>query len=258
MTNAVSLRTYNRNFYGRSGTLSANVYLVSPVVAAYSAIAGHIVNPLDTKDKLDLYEYPSEFIIDDSMIIKPNFAKDIKMGPNIMMLPKFDNLKDKLFLKVVLKTKDDITTDDIMPAGSKILPLRSNIEKLSDYTFYNIDKYFKKRCLEYKNSIIVGGLNYGQGSSREHAAISPRYLGVKCVLAKSFARIHRQNLMNFGIVPIPITNEMYDFLEKDMEVSLDFSNLDDNIIKVMDYTIETNFTREEIDMLKKGGLLNTI
>ena len=257
-SNAVSLRTYNRNFYGRSGTLSANVFLVSPVTAALSAVNGYITDPTDTNLDLKSYEFPDKFLIDDSMIIEPTFKSDIVMGPNIMALPKFNPLKDKYEIKVVLKTKDDITTDDIMPAGSKILPYRSNIEKLSDYTFFNIDKDFKKKAKEYTESVIVGGLNYGQGSSREHAAISPRYLGVKAVLAKSFARIHRQNLMNFGIVPITITDELYDSINEGDTIALDFKELDNNIVKVCDTIIKTSFTNAEIEMLKKGGLLNTI
>ena len=257
-SNAVSLRTYNRNFYGRSGTLSANVFLVSPVTAALSAVNGYITDPTDTNLDLKSYEFPDKFLIDDSMIIEPTFKSDIVMGPNIMARPKFNPLKDKYEIKVVLKTKDDITTDDIMPAGSKILPYRSNIEKLSDYTFFNIDKDFKKKAKEYTESVIVGGLNYGQGSSREHAAISPRYLGVKAVLAKSFARIHRQNLMNFGIVPITITDELYDSINEGDTIALDFKELDNNIVKVCDTIIKTSFTNAEIEMLKKGGLLNTI
>lgn len=256
-TNAISLRTYNRNFYGRSGTLSANVYLVSPVTAALSAVNGYITDPTDMMIDIP-YEYPDKFIIDDSMIIKPTFKSEIAMGPNIMALPKFSPLNDRYEIKVVLKTKDDITTDDIMPAGSKILPYRSNIEKLSDYTFYNIDKDFKKKAKEYTESVIVGGLNYGQGSSREHAAISPRYLGVRAVLAKSFARIHRQNLMNFGIVPIVINDDIYNDINEGDTITLDFKDLDKNIVKVCDSVINTSFTECEIEMLKKGGLLNTI
>ena len=256
-TNAISLRTYNRNFYGRSGTLSANVYLVSPVTAALSAVNGYITDPTDMMIDIP-YEYPDKFIIDESMIIKPTFKSEIAMGPNIMALPKFSPLNDRYEIKVVLKTKDDITTDDIMPAGSKILPYRSNIEKLSDYTFYNIDKDFKKKAKGYTESVIVGGLNYGQGSSREHAAISPRYLGVRAVLAKSFARIHRQNLMNFGIVPIVINDDIYNDINEGDTITLDFKDLDKNIVKVCDSVINTSFTESEIEMLKKGGLLNTI
>lgn len=256
-TNAISLRTYNRNFYGRSGTLSANVYLVSPVTAALSAVNGYITDPTDMMIDMP-YEYPDKFIIDDSMIIKPTFKSEIAMGPNIMALPKFSPLNDRYEIKVVLKTKDDITTDDIMPAGSKILPYRSNIEKLSDYTFYNIDKDFKKKAKGYTESVIVGGLNYGQGSSREHAAISPRYLGVRAVLAKSFARIHRQNLMNFGIVPIVINDDIYNDINEGDTITLDFKDLDKNIVKVCDSVVNTSFTESEIEMLKKGGLLNTI
>ena len=259
-TDAVSLRTYNRNFYGRSGTNSAKVYLVSPVTAALSAINGYFTDALECTLDLSKYEIPEKYNIDDSMIIKPEYNGDIIMGPNIMMLPKFDELKKNYSLKVVLKVGDDITTDHIMPAGAKILPFRSNIEKLSDYCFYNTKETFKKECLALKESIIVGGLNYGQGSSREHAAIAPRYLGVRVVLAKSFARIHRQNLINYGIVPLVINDDIYNMLNEYDEVNFDFENLLNNkvIISIggVKHLIETEFNKEELDSIKLGSLLN--
>jgi len=258
-TNGVSLRTYNRNFYGRSGTNSASVYLVSPVVAALSAIKGELVDPTDTDINLEQYEIPDRYIVDDSMIIKPTFKDNVIMGPNIMPLPKFDSLPKTITAKVVLKVGDDITTDHIMPAGAKVLPFRSNIEKLSDYCYSNVKATFKKECKELGTSFIVGGLNYGQGSSREHAAIAPRYLGVRVVLAKSFARIHKNNLINFGIVPLIIDDSFYDNVNEYDELTIDFSSLENNIVTVNnDYVINTSFSKEEIETLRKGALLNCL
>ena len=258
-TNAVSLRTYNRNFYGRSGTNSASVYLVSPVVAALSALKGEFVDATNIDIDLNQYEIPDKYIIDDSMIIKPTFKDNVIMGPNIMPLPKFDPLPNSITAKVVLKVGDDITTDHIMPAGAKILPFRSNIEKLSDYCYSNVKPSFKQECRELGTSFIVGGLNYGQGSSREHAAIAPRYLGVRAVFAKSFARIHRNNLINFGIVPIIIDDSLYNSINEKDELSIDFNNLDNNIITVNNkYSIETDFSKEDIETLQKGTLLNCL
>lgn len=258
-TNAISLRTYNRNFYGRSGTNSAQVYLVSPIVAAFSAISGKIVNPIDCALNLKQFNNPSKYIIDDAMIIKPCFKDSIVMGPNIKPLPRFDCLPSSLETKVVLKVSDDITTDHIMPAGSKVLPFRSNLEKLSEFCFANVKPSFKQICSKEKNCVIVGGLNYGQGSSREHAAIVPRYLGVRAVLAKSFARIHKKNLINFGIVPIEIDDNLYNQLSENDVISIDFSNLDNNCIFLNNgIVIKTSFQKDEIECLKKGSLLNCI
>lgn len=258
-TNGVSLRTYNRNFYGRSGTNSASVYLVSPVVAALSAIKGKLVDPTDTDIDLEQYEIPDRYIIDDSMIIKPTYKDNVIMGPNIMPLPKFDSLPKTITAKVVLKVGDDITTDHIMPAGAKVLPFRSNIEKLSDYCYSNVKSTFKKECKELGTSFIVGGLNYGQGSSREHAAIVPRYLGVRVVLAKSFARIHKNNLINFGIVPLIIDDSFYDNVNEYDELTIDFNDLENNMVVINnEYVINTSFSKEEIETLRKGTLLNCL
>ena len=258
-TNAVSLRTYNRNFYGRSGTNSAKVYLVSPVVAALSALEGKIVDPTDTEIDLNQYPIPDNYIVDDSMIIKPAYDGKIVMGPNIMPLPDFEPLPEIIKGQIVLKVEDDVTTDHIMPAGAKVLPFRSNIEKLSDYCFLNVKPSFKQECKELGNCFILGGLNYGQGSSREHAAIAPRYLGVRVVLAKSFARIHKKNLINFGIVPLEIDCSFYDaFNEKDY-LEIDFAGLADNIIRInKTYVINTSFSEDDINCLKKGALLNCV
>ena len=258
-TNGVSLRTYNRNFYGRSGTMSAKVYLVSPVIAALSAITGKIEDPLDYPDiNLNEYNIPDTFTIDDSMIIEPTYSGDIIMGPNIKELPTFDSLKNEYNLVVSLKLKDNVSTDDIMPAGSKILPYRSNIEKLSDYSFFNVDSSFKERCKTLGSSVIVAGHNYGQGSSREHAAIVPRFLGIKAVLALSFARIHRQNLINFGIVPLVIAEELYNSINQGDLITLDFKEINNNIVSVNNTIIHTSFNTEELLSLTKGSLLNTL
>ncbi len=258
-SNGVSLRTYNRNFYGRSGTNSASVYLVSPVTAALSAIKGEIVDGTNIDLDLNQYDIPNKYIIDDSMIIKPSFKGEVIMGPNIMPLPKFDALPESLKAKVVLKLGDDITTDHIMPAGAKVLPFRSNIEKLSDFCFSTIRPSFKNDCKKLRTSVIVGGFNYGQGSSREHAAIAPRYLGVRVVLAKSFARIHKQNLINFGIVPIQINDEVYDAINEGDELIIDFIKLNDNLVEInKKYIIKTDFTNDDIESLMKGALLNRL
>lgn len=257
-SNAVSLRTYNRNFYGRSGTNSASVYLVSPLVAASSAIKGEIADPSKLDIDFKLYEIPSRYEIDDSMIIRPQGNGEVKMGPNIMSLPSFDPLPNKLELKVVLKVGDDITTDHIMPAGAKVLPYRSNIEKLSDYCFYKVKPTFKEECLKAKRSAIVGGLNYGQGSSREHAAIAPRYLGVRVVLARSFARIHGKNLINFGILPLVIDEQTYNELKENDVLSFDFHNLENNEVILNGRVLKTAFTKEEISFLRKGAVLNCL
>lgn len=217
----VSLRTFNRNFRGRCGTYDAEVYLCSPQVAVASAICGEIVHPkvLGKEPKIDL---PERFITDDSMIIKPEEKAEIKirMGPNIKPLPEFDPLPENLKAEVLLKLGDNITTDDILPAGAKVLPLRSNIPAISEYTFSAIMPDFAKKAIEKKPIAIVGGENYGQGSSREHAAIAPRYLGVRIVLAKSFARLHRANLINFGIVPVIIDNEAYEMLDQGIHIEI--------------------------------------
>ena len=256
---AVSLRTYNRNFYGRSGTNSAKVYLVSPVTAALSALAGHFVDPTNTEIDLNQYKMPDIFEIDDSMILKPSFNNNVIMGPNIKPLPKFEPLDEVIKAPVILKLEDNISTDHIMPAGAKILPYRSNIERISDFCFYNVDKDFKKKALENKKSIIVAANNYGQGSSREHASIAPRYLGIKAILAISFARIHKQNLINFGIVPLEIDKELYDTLNVNDEVEIDFTYLKNNKVTInKKYILQTHFTDEEINNLLSGALLNNI
>lgn len=254
-TNGISLRTFNRNFYGRSGTESASIYLVSPEIAAISAINGYLSLPINCE--LNKFEKPNKFIFDDSLLIKPSYDGEIIMGPNIKPLPKFEKVDQEFKAKVMISLGDNISTDHIMPAGAKVLPFRSNIERISDFCFYQIDKDFKTRCLENNGGVIVAKENYGQGSSREHAAIAPRYLGIKMVIASSFARIHKKNLINFGIIPVEYNLEA-DLLDE-LEIKIDDSYKQlsiRNITKNIEHDVKLNFDEEEINLLKKGGLLN--
>ncbi len=208
-TNTVSLRTFNRNFPGRSGTPGDAVYLCSPLVAAASALSGVITDPRDLGEAPRV-ALPAAFNVDDRMVVSPSGTPEgvkVIRGPNIKPLPKALPLPDDLRAAVVLKVGDDITTDHIMPAGSKILPLRSNIPAMAEHVFEQLDPTFAERAKAAGNSIVVGGANYGQGSSREHAALTPMYLGLCAVLAKSFARIHRANLINVGILPLTFVDE---------------------------------------------------
>ncbi|MBQ8904363.1 MAG: aconitate hydratase, partial [Oscillospiraceae bacterium] len=207
----ISLRTFNRNFEGRSGTKDGQIYLVSPELAAASALTGVLTDPRTLGEMPD-FKLPEEFIINDNMIALPVDEKDmdsveILRGPNIKPFPETAPLQETIDCGCSLKVGDNITTDHIMPAGAKILPLRSNIPAISNYCFTVCDEKFPERAKSMGQSIIVGGANYGQGSSREHAALAPLYLGVKAVLVKSFARIHRANLINAGILPLTFVNE---------------------------------------------------
>lgn len=266
-TNAFSLRTFNRNFYGRSGTLSAKVGLVSCETAAYSAIQGVISDPRECNyecaEDLEIYT------IHDENIIYPSCSKDVEIvrGPNIKPLPINTPLDDQLSKKVIIKVGDHITTDDIMPAGAKILPYRSNIEKISEFCFMNQKESFHDDCLNNKGGFIVAGQNYGQGSSREHAALAPMYLGIKAVLAKSFARIHQANLINFGILPCIFENEKdYDTIDETDELYFtDLHKLKPNsVIEVQNttknktYRLLLPYNEEQINILEHGGLLNTL
>ncbi|MHA1994178.1 MAG: aconitate hydratase [Candidatus Hodarchaeales archaeon] len=270
-TDAVAVRTFNRNFFGRTGTKSANAYLVSPEVAVAAAIFGEFTDP----NKLGTYpkvEIPKEIEIDDSMILKPSTSPaDISIirGPNIAPLPEFQPLQDDFKFKVLIKAEDDVTTDHIMPAGSKILPLRSNLPEISKHVFEQVDATFPERALKSKEEgggIIIGGENYGQGSSREHAALAPMYLGIKTVLTKSFARIHRDNLVNFGILPLTFKNDGdYDRIKRGdiLEIKGAKKALKENLPisvhnRTQNFDIETSydFSKRERDILLAGGKLS--
>ncbi len=269
-SNAVTLRTFNRNFFGRSGTKSAGVYLVSPETAAASALKGEITDP--RKIKLDYSKDYSSFIkINDNLIIKPLSEKESESletvkGPNIKPCPKAKVIEKEISAKVILKTEDNITTDHIMPAGSKILPFRSNIPEISKFTYSQIDENFYDKAIEAKQSVIIGGENYGQGSSREHAALAPMYLGVRAVIAKSFARIHHANLVNFGILPLTFKNsDDYDKIEENdiLELTNIIESLkNSSTIIIKNKTKGTTFEaihgleNRAVDVMLAGGKLN--
>lgn len=266
----ISLRTFNRNFEGRSGTADGQIYLVSPETAAASALAGVLTDPR-TLGEENAIAMPNSFLINDNMVIAPASPEEaenveILRGPNIKPFPVTTALADSVAAKALLKVGDNITTDHIMPAGAKILPYRSNIPYLSNFCFTVCDKEFPARAKEYGKGIIVGGQNYGQGSSREHAALAPLYLGIKAVLVKSFARIHCANLVNAGIVPLVFENEA-DYDRIDQMDDLSMPNIRAELeagqpITVKDetkgFTIHTNaqLTDRQRDMILAGGLLN--
>jgi aconitate hydratase len=270
-TGQISIRSYNRNFKGRSGNKDAFVYLANPLACAVFALKGEIVDPRKSGFNIELSLEPSSYIINDNMLIKPQkdtLGIKVIKGPNIKDVPVKEPLQEKIEADVLLKLGDDITTDDIMPAGSAILPLRSNIPAISEFVFSNIDSTFSKRAKEAKSAgggIIVGGENYGQGSSREHAAIAPMHLGIHAVIAKSFARIHRANLINFGILPFHFKNtEDYKRVEKDDRIlitdikksltgSQSYSAY--NVTKDYSFEVLSNLNGREIVVLLTGGLL---
>ena len=265
---AVSLRTFNRNFEGRSGTKDAGVYLCSPETAAVSAIAGVIADPRSFKKPLDV-TLPARFSVDDGGIIPPATEEEAEgletvKGPNIKAFPVGEPVPSAMSLRVALKAGDNITTDHIMPAGAKILPYRSNIPYMSDFCFSAVDKDFPARAKEYGKSVIVGGSNYGQGSSREHAALVPLYLGVRAVIAKSFARIHAANLVNAGIIPFEFEDPAdYDEVLLADELSFpDLSGLGRERTEAMDvrtgrrFFLRCTLTDRSRQILLAGGLLN--
>lgn len=267
---AVSLRTFNRNFKGRSGTLDAQVFLVSPETAALSAIKGVLTDGMTSGEELPKIP-ETDFTPNDNFVVYPEGCNkdntDVAMGPNIKPFPRNSALPETVEAKVVLHAGDNITTDDIMPSDSRLLPYRSNIPHLSNYCFEKIDAGFSARCKEAGKCAIVGGENYGQGSSREHAALAPLYLGVKFVLAKSFARIHRSNLINSGILPLVFENPAdYDTFELGDELvienapqqvtqdAIEVKNLTKNLV----YKTKPNFSDLEQTMILKGGKINAI
>ncbi|MCK6468958.1 MAG: aconitate hydratase [Candidatus Brocadia sinica] len=264
----VSVRSFNRNFEGRSGTADAQVFLASPETAIATAINGVISDPREFGEPI-IMKYPKRFTIDDSMIIPPSERPEevtIIRGPNIKPLPKKEPMPDTLTGDVLLKVGDNITTDHIMPAGAKVLPLRSNIPAISEFVFEKVDKEFVSRAKEKGGGFLIGGVNYGQGSSREHAALAPMYLGVKAVIAKSFARIHRANLVNFGILPLTFEDESdYNLCDQGDSIELpDIKNrltsggkvIINNLTKNKEIKVKHTLTPREIDILCVGGLLN--
>lgn len=268
-TNGISLRTFNRNFYGRSGTKSAGVYLVSPETAAASAIKGVIEDPRNLGKPISIIE-PEIIIENKSLFIYPSKIKkysEVTMGPNIKSFPTKNKIDNNVEGKVLIKLGDDITTDHIMPSSSELLPYRSNIPYLSKYVFSNIEENFWKKCQD-GGGIIIGGNNYGQGSSREHAALVPLYLGIKAVIAKSFARIHKANLINAGILPLEFNNvEDYENIGVEDELlilDLDKGLRGNYLVNILNKTknkevkVKFNSSERDAEIIKVGGYLNWI
>lgn len=270
-SSGVSLRTFNRNFEGRSGTADGKVYLVSPETAVVSALTGFLTDPTTFNDDISV-TLPKSFIINDNMIEMPAetaeeaAAVEVYYGPNIKPFPKTVPLADSISAKAVLKVEDNITTDHIMPAGAKILPYRSNIPYLSQFCFRQCDENFAEHCKEAGSGIIIGGNNYGQGSSREHAALVPLYLGVKAVITKSFARIHKANLVNASILPLNFVNPD-DYEKINVGDNLELPNIKAelksgkeitliNKTKNEEYKLVCEVSERQIDILTAGGLLD--
>jgi aconitate hydratase len=267
----VSIRSYNRNFQGRSGTRDAQVYLTNPVACVLMALKGEIVDPRDAGITIEAVAEPERFMINDNLLIPPVAdTKDVVIvkGPNIRDVPVKEPLTDEIRAEVLLKVGDNITTDDIMPAGSRVLPFRSNIPAISEFVFENIDKTFSQRALAARaqgGAIVVGGENYGQGSSREHAAIAPMFLGLQAVIVKSFARIHRANLLNFGVLPLTFIDEKdYDRIGQGDILSIaglaaavrgsQVYSVEDKT-KGFSFTVGSNLNDREKELILKGGLL---
>ncbi|NMC42598.1 MAG: aconitate hydratase, partial [candidate division Zixibacteria bacterium] len=266
----VSVRSFNRNFPGRSGTKDAQVYLASPETCVAAALTGMITDPREL-GKMPRIKLPEKVTVDDSGVIPPSKTPgkvEILRGPNIAPLPINEPMPSTLEGDVLLKTGDNITTDHIMPAGAKVLPLRSNIPKIAEFVYCYVDPEFVRRAKEKKGGFIIGGDNYGQGSSREHAALAPMYLGVKMVLTKSFARIHLANLINFGILPLTFSDpadyeriEQGDRLQLPMVSDLLATGADltvKNLTKGIDIYVTYQLTPRQVAIIRAGGLLNYI
>jgi aconitate hydratase len=269
-SDAISLRTFNRNFSGRSGTADDKVFLVSPEVAAAAALTGEVTDPRTLSD-YEKIEIPDQYVIADNMIIPPpadGSKVEILRGPNIKSLQKAQPMPDELHGQILLKMGDNISTDHILPGGAKVLPLRSNLPAISEYTFERVDPSFAKRARKAGGGFVVGGSNYGQGSSREHAAMAPGFLGVKVVVAKSFARIHAANLVNFGILPLTFAHEAdYDGLGQGDEweikgirsaIASGNTVIVHNITQNRDIEFKHSLTPRQVAIVLDGGLLNHI
>ena len=268
-TGTVSLRTFPRNFPGRSGTQNDQVYLCSPETAVAAAIFGKITDPRKLGEYPKVVD-PEAYILNEENLAFPpadSSSVEIIMGPNVKSFPKFGPLEETLEGPILIKVGDNITTDHVMPAGAKILPLRSNIGAISEFVFSNIDPDFVKRAKDHKMGFVVGGENYGQGSSREHAAIAPRFLGVRAKIAKSFARIHKANLINFGILPLTFADPQdYEALEQDDVIRL--ANIKSELAAGRDelmaeivpsgpkIPLKIDVTERERKILLAGGLIN--
>jgi len=268
-TNGVSLRTTPRNFLGRCGTSSANTYLVSPEVAAASALTGVITDPRDLNLSPFVYGMPEKFVDDTDMFIYPSSEPEkinIRRGPNIKPIPEMPAMADVTSGEVILKTADNTTTDHICPAGALYLPIRSNIPEISNHAFKVLDDTFADRSRKAGGGFIVGGSNYAQGSSREQAAIVPRYLGIKAVITKGFARLHLANMVNWGLLPLIFVNEAdYDNIDQGDQLSLDTTNLQAgqqyivrNETKDLDIAVNTPLCQADIDAVKVGGRINWV
>ncbi len=268
-SHAISIRTMNRNFPGRSGTPEDQIYLASPYVATACALKGSITDPRKLGSRPPRVPMPQKFLIDDSLILPPSSKPAkvvIERGPNIQPLPLRGPLEDFMGGSVILKVGDNISTDDILPAGAKVLPLRSNIPAISEYLFKRIDASFAKRTKQLGGGFIVGGENYGQGSSREHAALAPMYLGIKAILTKSYARIHRSNLINFGILPLTF-KDTEEFLRIQQGDRLRITHLQiglqegsplkiENVTQQRVFEVSHGLNSREREILLAGGLLN--
>jgi len=270
-TNGISIRTMNRNFLGRSGTPQDQVYLASPYVATACALTGSITDPRSMGRRPPRVPMLQKFLIDDSLILPPPSNSEkvvIEQGPNIQPLPLRGPLEDFMEGLAILKVGDNISTDDIIPAGAKVLPLRSNIPAISEYLFARIDPSFAQRARQLGGGFVVGGENYGQGSSREHAALAPMYLGIKAILAKSYARIHRSNLINFGILPLTFKDQD-EFEKVQQEDRLKIENIQnslkrdgflrvENVTQQRVFEVSHGLNHREMEVLLAGGLLNYI